>query len=396
MRRITPLLLIGLAACYTPPQGEPVPGAEGMYGTGWIQEPIEATLFVDPYTAVASFELSEPAHVAVFTWQPGTHFRMVYPSIGYSNRQYYDAGRHHIWTDTRRHFTRSQRMLTHLVGVPPSAGPTYFILVASEEPMDVRPFYGTGMSTWVNRVSWSYNPYTATELLASQIIPQPGSSDWTVAYHVVWAQDAFPGQMRPQYVWIRCPGGVTIAVPAGAQGSAFQCPEVVADETQRDSAEARPLPRAQRPRGLMVAERPDDEEMRGLIRDIRRARGEAADDVDEVAIPGWRQADRARLAQRPEATAERPRLRPVDADARTGARSSPAGSRIQDRDRTRSGARGAEARPASGRPSTSPATRPTERARPAARPSSPARPQAERPTPQRERPAPAPQERPDT
>ncbi len=230
MRAVVPLLLIGLAACYSPRQLEPLPSPGYGYSA---YEPLEASLFVDPFTAQASVDLSRPAHVAIFHFHPGYGFTMTYPAIGQPHGRYLAGGRHHLWTSHARQVasarawslgshagsrSRARYAATHrahFAGGPGAHGPSYYVLIASDEPLEINGFYATGRALWQDRVSWSYNPYTASELLASRVVPRPTSTNWTVAYQVVWFhQDLLgPNYRMPRYTWVVCPGGYTVAVP---------------------------------------------------------------------------------------------------------------------------------------------------------------------------------------
>jgi hypothetical protein len=371
MRRLAPLLLVGLAACYAPRSVTMDPGSPGLYGSGVEQEPLQATLWMNPHApAIASFDLNRPAHVAIFAWQPGTHFRMVYPSIGYRTEQYFKEGRHHMWTDSRRHLAPGS-LFRRVADVPAARrGPTYFVLIASEAPLEVSPFYAVERSLWIERVTWSYNPYTATELLASQIVPGYGTTEWTVAYQVLWYERDMPP--APRYVWIRCPGGVTLTVPESlAYSGLVQCPEVATDGVllPPDTARGRAVPRpVSIPAGWMDPERPGDDELEDLIRGIREARGEATDDVTAPPPPPWRLGDREGRRETPVATPDRPDIRPMPTGvSRPEARRAPAPSR--DRPVAERPARpSAEREPARTEPARPKVTRPTTPPDPPRRP----------------------------
>jgi hypothetical protein len=320
MRALLVVLLAGLVACYSPRTlGQGTDGYVGAQGAAW-DEPLRASLWIDPHSGFTSFDLNRPAHVALFRWQPGSHFSIVYPAIGYGTNQFFHAGRNVL--HARAHVARDRGYR----GVRTAAydrssllsGPTYFVLIASEEPLRVHPFYGH--APWVTRVGWSNNLYTATDLLASQIVPSPGTTDYTVAYQVVW----FEGDlMRPEaYRWVTCPDGTVIAVPFRLLRAGFPvCPDGTRPEPMpgdtSDVTPATPVERIgervaalrERPAGL-DGERADPAELREMIRRIHEARGNETDQV-ELPAAAWRRADRERAAARAATTTERPVIRPL-------------------------------------------------------------------------------------
>jgi hypothetical protein len=395
MRILVPLILVGLAACYSPRTTGPDGYASGMYG-GWDGEPMQASLFVDPHTLLASFDLNRPAHVAVFHWQPGQSFTLVHPVIGQAHQRSFEAGRHYLWTRSRDIFPRQTARRAQFASTRAGlAGPSYFVLIASERPLSITPFMGTGQSMWVNRVTWGINPYSATELLASQIVPQASSTEWTAAYQVVWPmQDELRPRATP-FRWVDC-DGIYIAVPLHvlAQGL-FHCPngervdplpEDSLDEDERAQMVERIAELRER-RGALGAERPSADEMASLAERIRQARREAGDEVDATPIPRLKgiQQVRTRATATATGTAFRPVIRPVVPDRAERATRMQPGMRTDPRsrqgvDRPRPHADSPRSRAERPRPDVQRPRPATERPRPQAeRPAPPPRPQAERP-----------------
>lgn len=389
MRILLPLLLIGLVACYAPRsvQAGPDGYTAGLQGAGSYPAPLQASLWIDPYTGFASFDVSREAHVALFAWIPGGYFDMLYPAIGYGTRQRFHGGRHHLRSlRTVAHgYSGRTRLPGHYASSGAMTGPTYFMLIASEEPLDIQPFYGR--ASWVSQASWSHNPYTATELLASQIVRRPATTDWTVAYQVVWFEDEW--QSRDHYRWVQCPGGVTLMVPLDAlYAGLVQCPTGdTAEVPPGDTAEAAAADRIARrvaerraERMAMSAERASDAEVAAMIRRIHEARGRAAGAADAQPLPAWQRGERA---AGPIVVRDRPDIRAERADQGEAAPATPAPA-------VRSGAipppRSEETRPRADPPPPQAEPRPQ-----AERP----RPQAERPRPQTERPRPQPQPQPE-
>jgi hypothetical protein len=405
MRLLLPFALLGLAACYSPRStgADLYPGSS--YG-GLYEEPLRASLWVDPYTSHASFELNRPAHVAIFTWQPGQHLDMVHPHVGYQARQYFVAGSHNVWNRTTPYSFMRRRAATQYVGgLRPMSGPTYYMMIASAEPLHLAPFYGTARMGWVHQASWSHNLYTATELLAAQVVPDLEHTEWTVAYHMVWHDDAQRRNIRPQlasYRWVACPGGVVIAVPLHIlDAGLFGCPQGESPEgkpgeqapgpSPRDSAAA---PRRPAPPVAMQGERADEAELRSLLQGIRAARGLPTEDVEAPPIPAWRKVERGASDGAPVARATRPLIRPaVPARPAPAVRAHSPGATPASALRSPRGARhgtGVDG-PSNAWPAEESARARTQRpARATERPA----PRVQRPPPQAQRPSPAPAQRP--
>jgi hypothetical protein len=395
MRVLLPLLLAGLTACYSPRSVTPSPHT-GPYGEVY-QEPLRASLWVDSYTSHVSFELNRPAHVAIFAWRPGQQLHMIQPAVGHQMRQHYSAGSHNVWARTG-HFATWRASRPQLASSYPGPGPVYYMLIASAEPLHVAPFYGSARMSWAHQVTWSHNVYTATELLATQIVPDHENTEWTVAYHVGWHDATTPlrASSHLAYRWVHCPGGVMISVPIEVWASGrVMCPELqpvpppdtTAPITPPDTAAPDPTRRAvepprrpSRPESMDGA-RPDAAEFRALLRQIRLARGQPVDDVEAPPVPAWRRLERDALEGGAVVGFARPVIRPASAEyVIPSTWDAPASQRAEqwrgERSGTRSGTRATRAEPA---------PRSTQRSSPAApRPS----PRAERATPTVERPAP--------
>ncbi len=240
MRTMLPLLLLGVSACYAPrtvgagPDGYATPA----YGVGGYDMPLQASIWYDEYNGFASFDVNRPAHVAIFAIQPGSSLRMIYPAIGYGGQQRFASGRHDVRTATSSMRFASNQSLVY------GAGPTYIVLIASERAMDVAAFMATGYAPWLQHRLATMSPYHAADLLAQEIVPNPGVTDWTVAYHVVWPTNLWysPYGMQRQYVWVNCGNGIILSVPTDAYYAGWVvCPKQ--DRTQPPADSTRPLPR---------------------------------------------------------------------------------------------------------------------------------------------------------
>jgi hypothetical protein len=402
MRALLPLLLLAFTACHVPRTigADPYPGS----GVGALyDEPLRASLWVDPHTAHASFDLNRAAHVAIFMWQPGRHLTMVHPDVGYQTRQHFTAGSHYLWTRTSQHYaTRRSGMARYMGGLQPMAGPVYYMLIASAEPLHVAPFYGTARMGWAHQVSWSHNLYTATELLATQIVPDIERTEWTVAYHMAWQDGGYPlgvpGHLasRYHYLWVQCPGGIIISVPREVlERGLFACPEVEPGEpgtgpdpeTRVVDVPRRPL----RP-DAMQGERADEAEFRTLLERIRAARGQPVEDLAPPPVPAWRMVERGAPTTPPAVRSARPVIRPaVPERTEPEVASRPGAAQPSPWRSPRGVGQGTrvEREPLGARPAREQARPGGEARRPAPRAERPS-PQVQRPAPRAERPSPPP------
>ena len=228
MRAILPLAFLAMTACYTPRAVEPAPDPWDTPPGGWGASPLEASLFYDEYTGYAYFDLSRPAHVAIFALRPGGGMEMIYPAIGIGTRMSFNNGRNIVRT------AGSPYRLTGNWSMAFGQGPMYILLVASDDPLDVGSFRATGTMAWLNRTSVTYNPYVALDALVGEVVPRPTTSAWTTAMHVVWPFSAWPDvRQRTRYVRVVCASGVQVVVPTEALLMGYPvCPEDLKQEPQ--------------------------------------------------------------------------------------------------------------------------------------------------------------------
>ncbi len=391
MRHLLPLLLLGLGGCSLPgafgspldDYARPAYGGGSYYYQGY-QDPLRATLWYDEYTGFASFDLNRQAHVALFAIRPMGGIEMIYPAIGYGARQLFTRGSHNIRTNVSPYRFASSWSLAS------GANPIYIVLIASERPLDVAPFMATGSLPWLSRASVTWNPYSATEVLAREIVPQPNTTDWTVAYHVVWPQSLRSDRYRRRaYTWVVCPGNVVISVPVEAVRNGWvYCPNGVRADTGRDSRLPRvkeTVPKRPLPDGWMG---PYMEPGEPLVETLDRLgrRPDRPVDSTRVRLP-WR---RTAGTGDDDVGGERRRPAPLGVDA-----SDPVGPRVRPT-RPEVVVTRPVARPAAtpARPTSDPrAERPGTRVRPAALPDRPEATPRSRPV-RATRPAPRAQPRP--
>jgi hypothetical protein len=395
MRALLPLMLLAFTACHVPRST----GADLYPGSGagaLYDEPLRASLWVDSRTARASFDLNRPAHVAIFMWQPGQHLIMVHPDVGSQMRQHFTAGSHYLWTRSAQHYaTRRSSEARYVGGLQPMARPVYYMLIASAEPLHVAPFYGTARMGWAHQVSWSHNLYTATELLATQIVPDIERTEWTVAYHMAWQDDRYPlgvpGHVPSRYFyqWVQCPGGIIISVPRELlDRGLFACPEVEPGEPGTDAdPETRGVDIPRRPLrpDAVQGKRASGDEFRQLLQRIRAGRGQPVEDVSPPPVPAWRMMERGAPTATPAVRSTRPVIRPAipnRTESEVGPRPGAAQASPWRSPRGVGQRTGVEREPHGARPAR-------EQARPGGEARRPA-PRAERPSPPPEQPRPSP------
>lgn len=248
MRYLLPLVLIGLSGCHLPATLGSIDDLtgprlgtsvrEGAYRPvaahgGAPARDLQAAVWYDPFNGVASFDLSRPAHVAIFAFHTRGDVELIYPAIGIAGRDYFYHGMHAVRTG----FT-GYRSASHYR----SNDPMYILLIASERPVDTRRFMGGAWNYRLTRAVAGWSPFAVADELVREVVPHPRSTDWTVAYHALWPDsDLRHRDRRPDYVRVACPDGtvVTVSAEAARQGW-FRCPDQ--PRTPQDTAR-RAVPR---------------------------------------------------------------------------------------------------------------------------------------------------------
>lgn len=225
MRALLPLALLAAVGCYSPRAVEPGPTPYGSFeeyaDDDWgYTGPLEASVYFDEHSGYAWFDVSRPAHVAMFALRPGGSLSIIYPVIGYGTRMAFNGGRHVVRT------AASSVRMTGNWSMFEGQGPMYILLVASDDPLDVREFQATRTMGWLSRASITYNPHVALDALVGEIVPRPNTSAWTTAMHVVWPLSPYPDTRRARYLRVQCASGVVIMAPVEAVMAGYPiCPE---------------------------------------------------------------------------------------------------------------------------------------------------------------------------
>lgn len=255
MRYLLPLLLVGATACYAPRAVGPGPDAYAgvsPYGGGYYDEPLQASVWFDEYSGYAWFDVNRPAHVAIFAIRPGISASMIYPAVGYGGRQLFTSGRHSVHTWASPYRFASNLSLVY------GPSPTYIVMVASEAPLDVTRFMATGYTPALQQrvLAYGINPYAIGDQLAWEVVPHPQTTDYTVAYHVVWPTNWYstPDQRGARaYVWVTCANGTILSVPMEAYYAGWVvCPDQQQGVEAPDSARSVPEIKKQLPKRPVV------------------------------------------------------------------------------------------------------------------------------------------------
>jgi hypothetical protein len=344
--RYTPLLLAALflGACATLPSPAAGPDRSG---------PLEAWLVPHEMGGVdasaINFWVSRSAHVAIYQIVPGGGAMMIYPRHSGGSSLHY-AGFNSGFLGT----PRSQRASAQFAFRPmASFGPTYYLLVASERPLNVARYAISPMALHsdIPRLASMTVGRLASELTQLSLGPStPPHGEWTTDLYVHWPMLPAPRTLLALDTGVRmvqCPDGSVMTV---ALGDPVICPDLqspgdVGDEEADERGEAiRRYVDGRRDRGAARGDGADTDALRAMAEErrerIRRtveARERASEMRETREVEAVSERNRAlREANRTRATRQRPTREASPATTRTRPTSS------------------GEARPAS-----PPATRPT-------------------------------------
>jgi hypothetical protein len=273
------------------------------------------------------FYVDRPAHVAVFRITPGYGTTMVYPApgLGRSNGLVY-SGRHQFGEWRRSSQYRAPRPYS-TVSRQTGMGPQFYLLVASEQPLEMNRLEANGLGIW-HQAGWrfrSQDAHSSMQQLVDIAVPRnarPGS--WTTDMYVHWPEvlDA-PLRDRERRVILTCDGR-SYSVPINMLDHARRtlCP--VVDEMgpghgpPKDTAEI-----AQPDRRTPIAAEPEGRERITEVRGDGTAKPSPVTAPRPRAVPGGGREARPVSVERPEprerpATA-RPAARPAAPKARPAA-----------------------------------------------------------------------------
>ncbi len=370
MRSLVLLSAVAVAAAACGPLPEPGPVTSN--------QPIQAYLIpsqqMGQHGDRLTVHVNRPAHIAVFRIVPGRGTSLVYPSPGYggiNGRSF--AGLHQIPMD--RYWNRDQFLPSF---ASTGSHPEFFFLVASETPLRTERIgaYGYGLRSALGMDFAPVSGYRTMERLASVMIANPESQNWTTDFYVHWPE-ALHMQPRSGLVRVRCAES-TFYVPAQFLEAAYQqlCPngdpgvEVPVEDDQPPGVVE---PNRRPP--VEVTERIASTQLRdpGTFSELREAASSDRSDAVERRIARQQAEERARETIRPGSASARtrPAARPAaagEAQPSTRARPTIDGSRPSGSSRpatrpsaapSRGGSPAPAAAPASGGSSGGERSRPT-------------------------------------
>lgn len=153
------------------------------------------------------FDLNKPAHVAVFRISPGLGTALVYPRAGLaqSDARFARAGLN--WIPSQSVRLASRELSRRNVGVVSMAqGPSFYFVVASENPLDFREIgrFGDNLP-WALGGAYASSAYTTMESLTQLMVPNWETGEWAADFFVDWAVPTTP-MPQERLVRITCDG----------------------------------------------------------------------------------------------------------------------------------------------------------------------------------------------
>ncbi|CAN5355588.1 hypothetical protein BH23GEM4_BH23GEM4_00030 [soil metagenome] len=260
MRKIFALLLLApLASCAL--NSSPA-------RTSVRDAPLTAGIF--PLGGRISFNLSRPAHVAIFEVVPGRGVGLMYPSAAAQDRQL-TAGLHQPF------FGFSDFRWGYLPALPISnvvEGPRILYLIASERPLDLDRLiqHPTALRSELGLARFaSYQPFSTIDDLDAMLLGGMPPTQYATDYYVIWPEPRYESP-RVVYATLTCASGRTVTV--AWQYVAVACPEDRSRATQMTPGSKQP-PGVRKP----VPVRPDPQEPGA---DGRKVRPETPDNPRET------------------------------------------------------------------------------------------------------------------
>jgi len=332
--RYTPLLLAALflGGCATLPSPATGPDRSG---------PLEAWIVPHEMGGIdggqINFFVSRPAHVAIYQiGSMGGGAALVYPRHGGTSSIRYAGFNAGYLGAPRSRAAAAQFAFFPTAGRMGGFGPTYYLLIASEHPLDVGRF---AMSPLTLRREIPSMPTLGVNHLANELVqlsfggtmPPPG--EWTMDLYAHWPMMRAPRTilaMDSGIRFVQCPGGQVLTVVVGEP---VLCPTVddadVEDETKEQEDAIRRYVEGRRDRGAARGDGAATDAIRALaderrerIRRTVEARERAAGMREVRESEHVRQRNRGtRDAHRTRATPQRPttEARPAAPRARPAA-----------------------------------------------------------------------------
>lgn len=197
--------LAAIAGCATVPGGGFGPAPDGASTLGAYLIP------GTQYNTGYAFDLNQDAYVAVFRISPRMGTTLLYPRPGMGR---VDKLTHQGLTYVPGRLTRFASNYPRDVRASRVAEPDFYILIASETPLDmssVGPF-GDGLRFALGAGgSQMISPHRTMERLVSLVVDDPTQNNWATDFYVDWPE-VVHSRPSPGLVQVRC-GDMTAYVP---------------------------------------------------------------------------------------------------------------------------------------------------------------------------------------
>jgi hypothetical protein len=158
--------------------------------------------------------LSAPAHVAVFEVVPGRGVGLYYPAYS-AERGFFETGWTPLYTSGLRRYDWYDDRIALSAGR--YQGPRYFLLVASRQPLHLRPLQGSagGMRRLLGHSTFtSVDARRVMNEVVDAVLPYQADADWDTDLLVVWPlAPAYRSGFASNYVAVRCRDGRVETVP---------------------------------------------------------------------------------------------------------------------------------------------------------------------------------------
>jgi hypothetical protein len=212
--RYTPLLLAALflGACATLPSPAAGPDRSG---------PLEAWIVPHQMGGIdgssINFWVSRPAHVAIYQIAPmGGGAMLIYPRHSGGSSLHYAGFNSGFLGSQRAQRASAQFAFRPMAGSLGGFGPTYYLLVASERPLNVDRYAVSPMALQsdIPRLASMTVGQLASELTQLSLGPAtPPHGEWTTDLYVHWPMLPAPRTLLAMDTGVRmvqCPGGTVI------------------------------------------------------------------------------------------------------------------------------------------------------------------------------------------
>lgn len=270
--------------------------------------PLQAFIY-DAHDGRVQFDLSRPAYAAVFQIIPGQGTVLLYPGGG--------GGGTDGATFAGLNYARPAFHGNYYGFLPAAigyAGPRYYFLIASEEPLNLSQFgpYGSSLRSHLGVHFASMNAYGSMERLVELAVPNVESGEWTADFYVEWPNVIFDNRpiQRRDLVAVKCGDYVAwVPIDRVQEATAVLCaeegaevpglPNAPADSTETVEPIRRPPAEPTFDRiSSSQLEKPEEWDIRRRAAD--RGISLSADDLESIDVPAIRERMRDDTRENPQ------------------------------------------------------------------------------------------------